>query len=134
MFEISRNENLINQLNDENFEIIAAHYYNNPGFCGIKEFYDDLNRLKYLKRLFKRFIQDSNDLKERLILNHLIIIFNVFGIVPAKKLIIFKLREEPEMLEIVKPFIAYLNYLEPSDSDWEHIPPNSIAEEKLREI
>ena len=64
-------------LNDSNFTLYAAANYTNTCY-DTEEFYDDIKRFKYLKRLFSRY-QDNDDLKERLILNHLITLYNVFN-------------------------------------------------------
>ena len=63
------------QLDDSNFMLYAAANYDNPQLYDTDEFYDDLKRFKYLKRLFNRY-KETGELKERLILNHLIVIYN----------------------------------------------------------
>ena len=68
---------IFEELDNNNFLLFAANHYNNPGCTDILEFKEDLNRFKYIKRLFNRYEQ-SGDLQERLILNHLIVIYNVF--------------------------------------------------------
>jgi hypothetical protein len=95
-------------LNDDNYEIYGATHYDNPGCTTTAEFYEDLNRTKYLKRLFYRYTI-SGELKERLILNHLIIFYNVFGIEAATRLLFFKIEED--YWRILKPFLVYLNVL-----------------------
>ena len=81
--------------------------YNSPN-CIISEFEDDIKRLKYIKRLIKKF-KITNDLKERLILNHIIVLSNVFGTEPTVRLLFFKLDEED--YSIIKPFLIFLNYM-----------------------
>ena len=66
------------KLNDDNFILYAAKHYDNAQCYEKEEFYDDLKRFKYLKRLFVKY-EESNELRERLILNHLIILYNVFN-------------------------------------------------------
>lgn len=103
---------LFDELNDENFVLFASKHYNNPQCTSIEEFYEDLFRFKHLKKLFKRYyIHD--DLRERLILNHLIVIYNVFGIKAANKMIFFKF--EKEYWSSLKTFLVFLNYLEESE-------------------
>ena len=69
---------LFDELNNDNFLLYASKHYNNKQCTEVEEFYEDLNRFKYLKRLLRRY--DSNgELQERLILNHLILLFNVFS-------------------------------------------------------
>ena len=82
--------------------------YDNPQCEGEEEFYEDIKRFKYLKRLFKKYYESGN-LKERLILNHMIILSNVFGVQAASTLLIFKL--EPEILvsnEIIYDIFKYV--------------------------
>ena len=68
------------KLNDDNFLMFAMKHYDNPQCKNIEEFHEDMNRIKYLKRLFRKY-KTSGVLRERLILNHIIIFTNVFGIV-----------------------------------------------------
>ena len=66
-------------LTEDNFILYAAKCYDNPNCHNINEFYDDLNKFKYLKKLFYRYRVDGV-LKERLITNHIIVLQNVFGV------------------------------------------------------
>ena len=116
-------------LNDKNFTLFAAHYYNNPQCVDTDEFYDDLNRFKYLKRLLGRYEQ-SGDLQERLILNHLIVINNIFGIPAAKKMLEFKI--DQKHWPVVKPFLVYLNYLKEDEYVDIALDPNVV--DRLRKI
>ena len=94
-------------LNSETFVMFAMKHYDNPQCVGIEEFNDDLNRTKYLKRLFKKY-ELSGVLKERLILNHLIVIYNVFGPTPATRLLFFKL---DGYYDLLKPFLMLMNQM-----------------------
>lgn len=67
-----------NDLTEKNFLLMAAKWYDNAQCTDINEFYDDIKRFNYLKRLFNRY-KETGDIKERLILNHLVVLFNVFG-------------------------------------------------------
>ena len=93
------------QLNENNFSLFAAKYYNNPNCTDILEFHDDLNRIKYVKRLLKGY-GESGELKERLVLNHLITLYNVFDPHACTKMLVFKL---PEHLSVLKSFLSYLD-------------------------
>lgn len=95
-------------LNQNNFLLYAARHYDNPSCESIEEFYDDLNRFKYLKRLFSKYAE-GGELKERLILNHLIALYNLFGAVATTKMLFAKVDEEHWY--ILKPFLVYLGYL-----------------------
>lgn len=86
--------------------LYAAKFYDNPGCLDLLEFHDDLNRIKYIKRLFRRYAETS-ELKERLILNHLIILYNVFEAGPLTRMLAYKLYD---YLEYLKPFLMLLNY------------------------
>lgn len=94
------------KLTEANFILYAAKYYDNPSCHGVEEFYDDVKRFKYLKKLFGRY-EETGELKDRLILNHIIILYNVFGIA-ATKMLFFKLEKHHSYL---KPFIVMLGYM-----------------------
>ena len=95
-------------LNDKNFFLYAAHHYTNPQCTGIEDFYDDLKSIKYIKRLFNRYI-NSGDLKPRLIFNHIILLSNIFTPAVATRILFYKL--DKSYWAIVKPFLLHLNYL-----------------------
>ena len=95
------------KLDDSNFILYAAANYDNPQCYDTDEFYDDLKRFKYLKRLFNRY-KETGELKERLILNHLIVIYNVFGPTPATRLLFFKL---DGYYDLLKPFLVLMNQM-----------------------
>lgn len=95
------------KLDETNFLLYAARHYENPQCYDTIEFYDDLKRIKYIRRLFNIY-QESGELKERLILNHIIILYNVFGVIPATRMLFFKLFEHKEQL---KPFLVFLNFM-----------------------
>jgi hypothetical protein len=96
------------KLTESTFLLFASKHYDNPQCSDITEFEEDLKRFQYLRKLFGRYQQDD-DLKERLILNHLIIIYNVFG-PEATNMLFMKLQEYHEYL---KPFVEYLNFMPP---------------------
>lgn len=94
------------KLGESTFLLYAAKHYDNPHCHDISEFEEDLKRFQYLRKLFGRYKQ-FGDLKERLVLNHLIIIYNCFGI-NATNMLFMKLEEYHEYL---KPFVEYLNFM-----------------------
>ena len=96
-----------NNLNAKNFVLYAAKHYDNPGCESIEEFHDDLNRFKYIKRLFTKY-QETGEIKERLVLNHLIALYNLFGPIPTTRMLFLKLDGNWELL---KPFLVYLGYM-----------------------
>ena len=75
---------VFDQLTEKNFEAYAVRHYNNPQCLSIDEFYEDLARFKYVKRLLRKYLE-TGDIKERLVLNHLIAIYNVFSIQAADR-------------------------------------------------
>ena len=100
------------ELTENNYVMYAMKNYNNPQCLDIDEFHSDLNRIKYLKKLLKRYLA-TGELKDRLILNHIIVLYNVFDIVPATRLLFFK--TDKELYPMIKTFITYLNYLPEGD-------------------
>lgn len=95
-------------LNEDNFVMFAMKHYNNPCCLGINEFYDDLKRTNFLKRLFNRFV-NTGELKDRLILNHLIIFYNVFEPKVATKILFYRIPKQfwPQL----KTFLLYLSFM-----------------------
>lgn len=98
---------MIDDLNDDNFLMFAMKAYDSPNSI-MSEFEEDLKRIKYVKRLIKRY-RTTGELKERLILNHIIILSNVFGTRNAVKMLFFKLDEED--YDILKTFLLFLQIL-----------------------
>ena len=94
------------KLDEDTFMIWAAKHYDMRRAASIDEFNDDLKRFQYLKRLFKRY-EDTEELKVRLILNHLIVLYNCFG--PAATPMLFMRLEEYH--KFLKPFVMYLSYM-----------------------
>jgi hypothetical protein len=120
---------IFDTLNKRNFELFAAQNYNNPECLDIEEFKEDLARFKYLKRLLRRY-ELADDLQIRLILNHIIVLYNVFGIESANRMIWYKI--EPEHWTYIKPFLVFLNYL-PVDEKVE-VPLDPLIVDLLRKI
>lgn len=97
----------MDKLDEFNFLLYAAKHYDNPQCYDTVEFYDDLKRIKYIKRLINRYIEEG-DLKERLILNHIIVLNNVFGPVATAKMLFLKCKGMESQL---KSFLIFLNIL-----------------------
>ena len=104
------------KLNKNNFVMYAMKAYTNPQCDNIDEFYEDINRIKYIKRLFGKY-EKCGDLKMRLVLNHLIILNNVFGSEPCCRILFYKI--EKQFHPHLKSFLSYLSYLPLSISDIE---------------
>jgi hypothetical protein len=96
---------MIDDLNDDNFMIYAVKCYDAP-HCIMSEFESDIKRTKYLKRLFRRY-KITKSLKERLILNHIILLNNVFGPEHTARILFYKIDERD--YDILKTFLSYLN-------------------------
>lgn len=124
-------------LTEQNFLLYAIKCYETPN-CIMSEFSEDLKKIKYVKRLFRKY-KISNTIKERLILNHIICLGNVFGVEAATRLLFF--RVEPKDYDVLKTFLIYLEYMPDivhgiaginiRDSD---IPIDLSLVTKLREI
>jgi len=98
---------IFNELNEDNFLLFAIKNYENPQSVTKEDFEKDLNHFKYIKRLLKRY-RKTGDLKTHLILNHFIILYNIFG-EAATPMLFFKM--ENDMWSAVKSFIIFLNRL-----------------------
>ena len=88
--------------------MFAIKHYDNPQCEGEKEFYDDMKRFKYIKRLLRKY-KETSILKERLILNHIIILRNLFGPEACVTLLLYKIQQE--YLSTLKSFLLYLNMI-----------------------
>jgi hypothetical protein len=95
------------KLSDENFLIYCARHYDNPHCLSTEEFIEDLKRIKYIKKLVTRYVENE-DLKERLILNHLIVLCNVFGAEHLPRILYLKMKSQ---FEYLKPFLLLLDVL-----------------------
>ena len=120
-------------LNQDNFLMYAMKCYENPACKGMEEFFEDLERIKYIKRLLNKF-EKKDSLKERLILNHIIILNNVFGAEAAARILFFKL--EPEYHSCLKSFLNYLRLLPKSipEVDLNQIPQDHRVDQILKTI
>lgn len=98
---------MVENLSDDNFLLYAMKAYDKPNAI-VSEFEEDLKRIKYIKRLIKRY-RITGELKERLILNHIIILSNVFGVEATVKMLFFKLDDSD--YAILKTFLLFLNFM-----------------------
>ncbi len=94
-------------LNNENFLIYSMKAYDKPN-CLMSEFKEDMKRFNYLKRLFNKY-RKNKELKEQLVLNHLVVIYNVFGVESATRMLFFKVAKED--YSTLKTFLLFLNYM-----------------------
>lgn len=93
------------ELTDENFLVYALKNYNSPECTGMDDFEEDIKRFKYLKRLFNRY-EKTGILSDRLIINHLVVLYNVFDSA-ATPMLFFK--TEKEHWSVLKTFLVFLN-------------------------
>ncbi len=110
------------ELTPENINMFAMKHYDNPSCVDEAELLDDLKRFKYLKRLFRKY-DTSGELKVRLIVNHIIILSNVFGVDATTTLLFFKI--EREHWSLVKTFLVYLHFM--PENDLIEVPINHEA-------
>ena len=98
---------IFNELNEDNFLMFAIKHYENPQAVTKEDFEKDLNHFKYIKRLLRRY-KNGKELKTHLLLNHFIILYNIFG-EATTPMLFFKI--ESELWSSVKSFIMFLNRL-----------------------
>lgn len=120
---------IFDELTEQNVLLYAAKHYYKPQFSDIEEFYEDLKRFKYIKRLLNRYLEQG-ELAERLILNHLIVIFNSFGIEAALNILDLKL--DDKHWPVMKPFLVYLRYIK--DDQYTGIAMDQRVVDVLRKI
>ncbi len=123
-------------LNDDNFMLFAMQKYSNPQCKSIEEFHEDLNRIKYVKRLLMKYSK-KGELRERLIINHIIVLSNVFKVENCVRMLMYRIEEEYH--SVLKTFLIYLNYI-PEDPDRipeveiEKIPLDNRVVDALRKL
>ena len=111
-------------LTHETIDIFALRHYDNKG-ASKEEFEDDMKRFKYLKRLFRKY-DTSKELKSRLIINHIIVLANVFGIDAATTLLFFKI--DRQHWPLLKTILVYLHYMPENDMTDVRINQSVMAE------
>ena len=116
-------------INSSNVVMYAIRHYNNPQCEGEKEFEDDMKRFKYIKRLLRKY-HDTGILKERLLLNHLIVLHNVFGTTACVTLLLYKIQKE--YWSVLKSFLIFLNSI--TEEELSHIKENKDVLDTLRKI
>jgi len=120
---------LFEEVKENNFIIYAAKNYYNPTCIDAEEFYQDLKRFKYVKRLITRYV-NTETLPVNLLLNHLIVIFNVFGNDAALKML--ELRIDHDKWSVLKPFLIYIKAI--TNDKYTGIEMDPKVVEALRKI
>jgi|TARA_B100002003_G_C14126217_1_gene541655 hypothetical protein len=121
---------MFEKITPANWVMFAMKHYDNPQAEGEDEFQEDLNRFKYLKRLLKNYC-NGGVLRERLILNHIIVLNNVLGIEASGTLLLYRI--EPPCWEALKTFMLYLNMI-PETNDLENISIDPFIWKILQDI
>jgi len=98
---------VFDDLNNDNVTIYAVKAYDRPN-CIMSEFKDDMKRFNYLKRLFKRY-RKFDELRERLVLNHLVVLCNVFGPEAATRLLFYKMSKDD--YSSLKTYLVFLSVM-----------------------
>ena len=101
---------LFDELNADNFELYAIRNYYNPTCVDAEEFYEDLKRFKYIKRLLTRYC-DSGSSITNLLLNHIVVVFNAFGYEAELRMLEYKVITE-DNISVIKPFLIYLKAID----------------------
>ena len=96
---------MFEDLNNENFILYAMKAYDRPN-CLMSEFKEDMKRFNYLKRLFHKY-RKSGELKEQLVLNHLVVVYNVFGPEPATRMLFYRMSKDD--YSALKTYLLFLN-------------------------
>ena len=121
---------LFDKITAKNFQAFAMKYYDDPQCEDIEDFKEDVRRFRQLKRLLHRY-HDLGELRERLMLNHTICLFNVFGFEPCMRMLEFKIKEDKHWTSI-KTLLLYLGYVE--DSWKPEIKIDKVLVERLRDL
>ena len=129
---------MFKDLNDDNFLLYAMKFYDNPQCLSETDFNNDLKIFKYVKRLLNRY-ERTGEIKERLMLNHLIMLGNVFPVQIVSRILFFKIPKE--YWSALKTFMIYLNYMPEQilsingeDVISSDIPIDMLIAKKLREV
>lgn len=118
---------MIEPLSESNFLVYAMHHYDNPQCHSLAEFEEDLKKFLYLKKLLSRY-KNNGELRERLILNHIIVLYNIFG-EAATKMLFHKI--EKECWAALVTFLVYLNRMPEEIPEYSIVLSNVILDEKI---
>jgi len=120
---------MFKQITKENWLLFAQHNYDNPTLEKQKEFYEDLKRFKYLKRLFRKYLF-TGELNIRLVVNHIIVLQNVFGVEASVTLLLYKI--DTKFWPALKSVLDYLNFLYPHEL--QEVYSDKKIEKMLKEL
>ena len=123
--------NLYSNLTDENIELYCIRHYNNPQCISVEDYHNDMRRFKYIKRLLKKY-HKGTEVKLNLLLNHIVIIYNVFG--DAAPLLLFY-KMERDYWSDIKAIMMFLNkYPEMESESLQKIAVNDCILEELKQL
>ena len=120
---------MFEKLTKDNIMMYAIQHYHNPSCEGMSEFKDDMKRFKYVKRLFRKY-EESGILKERLLLNHIIVLYNLFGAEASSTLLFFK--TEQVHWPALKGILEFLNIM--PENDLRNVDSDKKVKQKLMEL
>lgn len=120
---------LFDELTSKNFELYAARHYKNHKCLCIEDFEDDISRFKYVLRLLRKY-KDTGEINVRLVLNHIIVIYNVFEISAANRMMFFRIDDDLHI--ILKTFLIFLNYI--TDDQQKYTTVDLNIAKQLQEI
>ena len=120
---------MFKKITKDNWLLFAQHYYDNPTLAKEQEFYDDVKRFKYLKRLFRKY-EITGKIKVRLAVNHIIVLQNVFGAEVSITLLLYKI--DKRYWSVLKTCLNYLEYLYPHELN--DVQTDKVIEDMLKQL
>ena len=129
MFSLSFFEdNMVSEkLNEGNFLVYAMHHYDNPQCHSLQEFEEDIKKFLYLKKLLSRY-KNYDELRERLILNHIIVLYNIFG-ESATRMLFYKI--DKSCWDVLVTFLVYLDRMPAELSEYGIILSDIVLDETI---
>ena len=115
------------KLNESNFLLYAMHHYDNPQCNSVHEFEEDLKKFLYLKKLFSRY-KNNGELRERLILNHIIVLYNIFG-EATTRMLFYKIDES--CWDALVTFLVYLERMPEKVSEYGIVLSDMILDDSI---
>lgn len=115
------------KLNESNFLLFAMHHYDNPQCHSLAEFEEDIKKFLYLKKLLSRY-KNNNELRERLILNHIIVLYNIFG-EATTRMLFYKVEES--CWDVLVTFLVYLNQMPETVPEFGIVLSDIILDEQI---
>lgn len=118
---------LSEKLNEGNFLVYAMHHYDNPQCHSLAEFEEDIKKFLYLKKLLSRY-KNNDELRERLILNHIIVLYNIFGDA-ATKMLFYKIEEN--CWDALVTFLVYLDRMPETLPEYSIVLSDIVLDETI---